>query len=480
MTPGEQIADLLRRHQYGEAANLAVQLARRAPGDAGIQALAARALYEIGELIPARSFLERSIGLGNQAAEVLHLKSRICMELGDPAGSLAAIEAILARDPLNAFYHCVHGQQRLKAGDLPGARASLLRALELNPREIAAFATLARLPGEPLAEHCRFVEFLLQSGQLTPDDEIRAHYALSLQYERMQEDARQFAHLAAMNGKKRRQVSFDAQRSRADTLRMIDHYPAGLLRQVPTDPVPPSPVIFVYGFPRSGTTLVEQVLAAHPDVTAAGETSAFMQALMAVARPDCGVDATAAFVDLGNPGVRERIRQGYQARVPQLATGLLVTDKSPENFMLAGLIPAVLPGSRLVHVRRHPVATCYSNYKQLYFGGAVPYAYSLEDLAARYGDYQLITRHWDAALPGRVHTIDYEQLVTAAEATARELLEFCGLPWSDDCLSPAARSGWVNTASSVQVREGINPRSVDRWRRHARYLAPLTDLLIDT
>ncbi|MBM4220896.1 MAG: hypothetical protein FJ170_02995 [Gammaproteobacteria bacterium] len=476
MSSGDQIIGLMQRQQYAEAATLAAELARQAPHDPGAQELAARALYELGELILARSFLERSFALGNQSAAALHLKSRICMELGDPAGSLAAIETILVREPQSAFYHGVYGQQQLKAGDLPGARASLLRSLALNPREIAAFATLSRLPGEPLAGHCAFVESLLESGQLTADDELRAHFALALQYERLQDETRQFAHLAAMNAKKRRQVSFDAARSRADTLRMIEHYPAQLLRQVAPDQPPASPVIFVYGFPRSGTTLVEQVLAAHPEVAAAGETSAFMQAVMAVAGPNCGVDATAAFVDLADPGVRDRIRQGYQARVPQLTTGLRVTDKSPENFMLAGLIPAVLPGARLVHVRRNPVATCYSNYQQLYFGGAVPYAYSLEEGVSRYGDYRLVSAHWEAALPGKVHAVDYEQLVAAPERTARALLEFCGLPFHPDCLAPAANRGAVNTASSVQVRQGIHGKSVNRWRRHAAHLGPLLTL----
>jgi tetratricopeptide (TPR) repeat protein len=470
---------LLQQRQGAAAATVATQLAGQAPDDAAAQLLAARALYELGELMPARTFLERSFALGNDAADALHLKSRICMELGDAAASLAAIEAILKRQPRSSFYHCVYGQQRLKAGDLAGARESLQTALAINPREIAAFATLSRLPGDPAPDQCRFVEFLLSSGQLTPDDEIRAHYALALQYERLGEDARQFAHLAAMNTKKRRQVSFDAARSRADTLRMIDHYPAELLRQLPPAAGAAARLIFVYGFPRSGTTLAEQVLAAHPGVVAAGETSAFMQSLMAVAGHDCGVDATAAFVDLREPRVRERIRQGYLARVPQLAAGRWVTDKSPENFMLAGLIPAIFPEAKLVHVRRHPVATCYSCYKQVFFGAAIPYSYSMADLVSRYGDYRLISRHWEAALPGRINTLEYEQLVGAPEETARALLAACGLPWDDACLTPAANRGAVNTASSVQVRQGIGTGSVDRWRRYAPYLQPLLALEAD-
>jgi len=466
----------MQQRQYGAAASIAAQLADQAPDDPAAQVLAARSLYDIGELVPARFYLERSFALGNEAPESLHLKSRICMELGDPDGSLRAIERILEKQPGSSFYHCVYGQQRLKAGDLAGARESLERALHLNPREIPAFATLSRLPGSPMPDHCRFVESLLQSAQLTPDDEIRAHYALALQYERTGDDARQFLHLGAMNAKKKRQVAFDAQRSRADTVRMIEHYSADHLRQAQPEPGGLPHLIFVYGFPRSGTTLVEQVLSGHPDVIAAGETSAFMQAAMAVAGPASSADASAAFVDIRQPGVREQIRRGYLARVPQLASGKRVTDKSPENFMLAGLIPAVFPSAKLVNVQRHPVATCYSCYKQTFFGAAVPYSYSLEDLASRYTDYQLITRHWETVLPGRVHTLQYERLVEAPEETVRALLEFCDLPWSEGCLRTSENRRAVSTASSVQARQGINADSVDRWRRYEQYLEPLLHL----
>lgn len=473
------VHEFTRLRRYHDAVRVATELADQAVDDPAAQALAAWSLYEIGELTAARSYTERSLALGNRDPEVFHLKSRICMELGDPEGALRAIETVLERQPESSRFHCIYGQHLLKAGNISGARESLARALQINPREIAAFATLSRLPGGGMAEHCSFVEFLLDSGQLTPDDQVRAHFALALQYERSGDDTRQFRHLRAMNDKKRATVTFDARRSRQDTLRMIDHYSADLLRQAAPQTSTSPGLIFVYGFPRSGTTLVEQILSGHPDVVAAGETSAFMQAAMAVAGSASGTDATAAFIDVRRPEVLERIRQGYMARVPQLAAGRHITDKSPENFMFAGLIQAVFPSARLINVKRHPVATCYSCYKQTFFGGAIPYSYSLEDLVSRYTDYELISSHWDTALPGRVHTIEYERLVAAPEPEIRELLARCGLPWADSCLRITDNPRPVSTASSAQVRQGIHADSVDSWRRYEKHLQPLMQLIRD-
>lgn len=471
------VNDLIRMHRHHEAIAVATQFASQATDDPVSHELAAWSLYGIGELTPAEAYIDRSLALGNPDPEALHLKSRIRMELGDPGEALRAIETVLQRDPLNARFQCIYGQHLLKAGDIMRARDALTRALEINPREIAAFATLSRLPGSTNPEQCRIVEFLLQSNQVTPDEQIRAHYALALQYERSRDEAAQFRHLRAMNDKKRATVHFDAQRSRQDTLRMIAHYSPDVLGQVPLQEGPASNIIFVYGFPRSGTTLVEQILSGHPDVVAAGETSAFMQAAMAVAGPAIGQDAMAAFIDLRQPGALERIRQGYVARVPQLATGRRIADKSPENFMYAGLIAAAFPSAVLINVRRHPVATCFSCYKQIFFGDAIPYAYSMEDLVSRYTDYDLISQHWDAVLPGRVHTVEYEKLVTSPELEIARLLEHCGLPWADACLRTSENRRPVSTASSAQVRQGIHTDAIGSWRRYEKHLQPLMRLV---
>ncbi|MBL8201326.1 MAG: sulfotransferase [Chromatiales bacterium] len=471
------VNDLLQRRMHHPAVAVATEFAGQAIDDPVAQALAAWALYGIGELTASRSYIERSLALGNADPEALHLKSRICMELGDKDEALRAIEAVLQRHPDSSHYRCIHGQHLLKAGDISGARESLTRALELNPREIPAFATLSRLPGSAMPEHCRFVEFLLHSGQLKGDDEVRAHYALALQYEQAGDDAAQFRHLRAMNRKKRAMVAFDARRSREGTLRMIEHYSASYLGQVETQKAAAPGPIFVYGFPRSGTTLVEQILSGHPEVIAAGETSAFMQSAMAVAGPASNTDAMAAFIDIRRPEALAQLRQGYIARIPQLAAGSRITDKSPENFMYAGLIKAAFPTANLINVRRHPVATCYSCYKQIFFAGAIPYSYDLEDLVSRYTDYALISAHWDAVMPGVVHTVEYERLVSAPEDAIREILDHCGLPWAESCLRIGDNPRPVSTASSAQVRQGIRADSIDHWRRYEKYLQPLMRLI---
>jgi hypothetical protein len=147
------------------------------------------------------------------------------------------------------------------------------------------------------------------------------------------------------------------------------------------------------------------------------------------------------------------------------------TDKLPLNFLNLGFVAAALPGARIVHLVREPMDACFSNLKEL-FAEAYPYSYRLDELGAHYARYRRLMSHWHGALPGRIHDVSYEALVTSPEAVARGVFEFCGLPW-DACSLDLARGGTVSTASTVQVREGIHARRVGGWQPYARGLEPL-------
>ena len=176
-------------------------------------------------------------------------------------------------------------------------------------------------------------------------------------------------------------------------------------------------------------------------------------------------------------GIPSELARQYLERIGESAHGApRITDKMPANFLYLGLIHAVFPRARIIHMRRHPLDTCLSVYFQNFFNVS-PYANDLNDLAHYYGQYLRIMQHWRATLPGdALLEVSYEDLVRDTESWARRMVDFVGLPWDPSCLEFHRTERAVITASKWQVRQKINTGSVGRWRKYARYLAPLQPL----
>lgn len=223
--------------------------------------------------------------------------------------------------------------------------------------------------------------------------------------------------------------------------------------------------------PRSGTTLIEQILSSHPEVTGAGELSALRLA----------VDASQAFpakATAMDAGTATRIGQDYLARVAPLAKGKQrLVDKMPGNFIYAGLIPLILPGARIIHARRNPVDTCLSCYTKL-FSGDQRFAYNLTELGQFYKLYEMLMAHWRRILPpDRFLEVDYEAVIDGLEDEARRMISFLGLPWDEACLNFSANQRVVRTASVSQVRRKLYTSSKGRWKQYEPWLSPLLEAL---
>jgi hypothetical protein len=239
--------------------------------------------------------------------------------------------------------------------------------------------------------------------------------------------------------------------------------------------VPGEAPIFVIGMPRTGTTLVERILSSHPDVSSAGELEDLalcVKRATGTRSPrvfDVETAERSAAIDHAAVGRRylERTRR-YRERTRRFV------DKMPLNFFYVGLIHLALPEAKIVCLRRDPMDTCLSNFRQL-FGlnfSYYDYAYDLADIAEYYLLFDRLIRHWRQALPGKLLELEYEQLVTAQERQTRRLLEFCGLPWDARCLRFEANEAAVATASAVQVRQTLHTDAIGRWRRYGDLLEP--------
>ena len=235
--------------------------------------------------------------------------------------------------------------------------------------------------------------------------------------------------------------------------------------------------VFIVGMPRSGTTLVERILASHPAVHGGGELDEIMRLADGLPRrlssthryPECAAEIDGA--------MWRELGESYVAALRALAPDAArVTDKMPLNHRHLGLIHAMLPAARIIHCRRDPMDTCFSCYKTLFTSGQ-PFAYDLTELGLYYRLYERMMGHWRAVLPGRICELRYEDVVADLEGAARRLVAHCGLDWDDRCLDFDKTERPVLTASAAQVRRPIYSSSVERWRLFERHLGALQHAL---
>ena len=228
--------------------------------------------------------------------------------------------------------------------------------------------------------------------------------------------------------------------------------------------------IFIVGMPRSGTTLVEQIIACHSSVTGAGELSFVSDFGRPIAR---GLSECTACELLG-------FRQKYIKSVEKVSGGkLIVTDKMPQNFLYLGLISAAFPEAKIVHVKRHPAATCWANYKNFFATIDLGYSNDLDDICSYYYLYKELMEFWSKAFGKRIYNLDYELLTENQVNETRRLINYLDLEWEDACLKPQDNARAVHTSSSSQVRKSVYQGSSDKWKSFKPFLNNIFDDLQD-
>ncbi len=237
--------------------------------------------------------------------------------------------------------------------------------------------------------------------------------------------------------------------------------------------------IFILGMPRTGTTLVERILASHSDVFAAGELNNFAMQLttMMHARNVEKKMSRDEMVALSAGLDFEKLGTAYlQSTRPFTGHTARFVDKMPLNYLYVGLIHLALPNAKIINLHRDPMDTCYAVYKQL-FVDAYPFSYELEELANYYVAYHQLMEHWNAVLPGVIHTVNYEDVVKDLEKESRQLLDYCELEWQAQCLKFHENKEASTTASTAQIRRPVYQSSIGNWRKYESQLQPMVDVL---
>jgi tetratricopeptide (TPR) repeat protein len=467
------VVDLDRLDEGARLIDCALALA---PGNVEALICLARLRLEERRVGEAQAACRQALALRPEDAEGLSTLGLIESEKGDLDGALALFQRAIAARPELAEPHNNAGNILLAQGRLAEGRAAHLRAVELDPRQAAFHFNLVEGSEITRADdpHLAQMEALARDiDALAAPAAMRLNFALAKAYDDLGRRDEAFERLLQGNRLERGRIAYDEAASLGLFDRVAAAFPAARMAG-PVGGDPSQLPVFVIGMPRSGTTLVEQILASHPMVHGAGE----LRDLGDIVQGWGGKDGAAPVfpesmarltqTELGLIGARYLRRLRTHSK-----SARRITDKMPANYFFAGLISLALPGARIVHVVRDPIDTCLSCFSKL-FAEEQKHTYDLAELGRYYRKYAALMAHWRAVLPpGRMLEVRYEDIVGDLEASARRLVDHCALKWDPRCLAFHQTVRTVRTASAHQVRRPLYATSRGRWRAYGARLAPL-------
>jgi len=440
----------------------------------------ANVLQKLGRLKEAIVEYERALADRPDYPQIHYNLANGLHALGRFDEAIARYQMLLTIKPDHAEAHNNMGLTLLALGRLEEAGRAFERAVEIAPRKVDSLRNLAGsrpfTAGDPRLPALEALQNDEES--LTDDEQAMLHFALGKAYGDLHQHERSFHHLLKANSLKRRHVAYDE----AATLRLLEGIQTVFTRDLMLEKRgagDPSPVpVFVVGMPRSGTTLIEQILASHSGIVAAGELDDFSKLTSALrARNNDQI----VFPDVVSAMAGEEFHElgfRYLSSIRAIApTAQRIVDKMPSNFSRIGLINLALPNARIIHVHRDPLDTCLSCFSILFMGDQ-PFSYDLAELGHFYHAYQLLMEHWRSVLPeGVMIDVQYEDVVDDLERQARRIIAHCDLDWEDSCIAFHETERPVQTASARQVRQPIYRSSVGRWQPYADLLQPLLSAL---
>ncbi|MDO8294835.1 MAG: sulfotransferase [Caulobacter sp.] len=451
-----------------------------APADAAFGAGLARCLLGLNREGPALAAAERALALGSADAQVFDTLGVVFSRTGRQDLAATGFRAAHRLAPTQPGYLLNLGWAEQYLGDFAAAEAAWRRCIALDPDNDRAISALVQMVPQTADDHFTGqLRRLFAQAAGDADRQLRIGHALAKTLEDQGDAIGAFDWLvrakAAKAGAASGLAAWQAElfaAARATAPRPIT---------TPASPVQNAPV-FIFGLPRSGTTLVERIITSHPAVVSAGEP----MDLAIIARRLAGAP-TRELIDgptlrAATGGDMARLGADYVAAIrARHGNAERFTDKTPLNFLYAGLIHAALPNARMVCLRRHPIDSCLAIFRQLFATGFAYYdwVYSLEATARFYLAFEDLVAHWRATLPAdRFREVAYEDVVADQAGQARALLAWLDLPWDDAALAPHENAAPVATASAAQVRRPVYASSVGRWKRYGDRLKPLTDILV--
>ncbi len=398
--------------------------------------------------------------------------------LGRLDEALSCYQKSLEIKPDDVRVHNLIGDTYQQLGFMQKADNSYKRALAIDPVYTAALQNLARL--QTHTEHDEIIQSMEQvfSDPNTSElGKMNLAFGLGKSFEDLQRYDKAFAYIEFGNTSRRKEIQFSIDQVKQQFENLKKLFVPDFFEQLQGAGSPDPSPIFVLGMPRSGTTLVEQILASHPDIYGAGELGYLADTI----ETNFGeIDDIKTMDTIRESGPDTFLWSGedYIKSIRKLSqSSKLITDKMPGNFQHIGMIKLMIPNAKIIHCCRDPKDTCLSIFKTQFVEGGLDYAYDQQELGRYYNLYQNLMAHWSTVLPDFIFHIQYENLIADQENESRALIDFCGLDWNEDCLEFHKTDRAVQTASVAQVRKPIYNGSVQLWKRYEKQLAPLLQAL---
>lgn len=508
-------ARALAENRLNDAEHLLRPHLERHPSDAAATRMLAEIAARVGDLDSAEQLLRHALSLAPAYSAARLRLARTLLLRNRPAESLKILDTILTSDPHHraatgsraaalgsigeydeaiAIYERLLEQQPDEAGiwmsyghllntvgRTDESIAAYRRATAINPGYGEAWWSIANLKTVRLdeADIVRMTQ-ALEQPELDEVKRLHLHFALGKAHEDARRYEPSFANYAEGNRLRRETSGYDADAHAELVRRCRSVYSSELFKRQAEAGSPSPDPIFILGMPRSGSTLIEQILSSHSQIEGTSELP-YLPSVVQRLGAEAAAQGGPVYPDLIGVLNAETLRalgEEYRdsARVHRKTRKPHFIDKLPNNWINAGLIHLILPNARIIDARRHPLDCCFSNFKQNYARGQ-GFSYGLEDLGRYYRGYVEFMAHIDEVLPGRVHRLIHEQLVDDTEAEVRRVLSYLGLPFEDSCLRFYENDRAVRTPSAEQVRRPINREGVERWKAYEPWLGPLKEAL---
>ena len=427
-------------------------------------------LQEMGKLEEAMDSYEYAISLESNNFEAYNNLGVTFHDLDKLQEAEKSFRQAIIIKPDYAESHNNLGNLLKDLGQLEQAESSFKEAIKFNPYNTSAYRHIALINRIDLQDDVYLkMKSLYNNKSISGDQLCHINFGLGKIYGDAELFEKSFKHYEEGNLLRKKILNYDFHQDTNLFKKLKISYP--ILEQNSLNFDNHSSIltpIFILGMPRSGTTLVEQIISSHSKVKGAGELRHLSNLGSEIASGLCEVNKASLI----------NFRNRYLAKLQDVSEGkMIVTDKMPHNFLYIGLISAVFPDAKIIHVRRNPSALCWGNYKQYFNSKNLGYCYGIEDIINYYGLYKNLMEFWKKNLNQRIYNIDYDLLTIKQEDETRKMLDYIGLNWEDACMSPEQNTRSVATASSIQVRKKVYKGSSEKWKLYKPYLAGAFDCL---
>ena len=475
------LADIgMKINRYEDARNLLERALELAPDYRLARQNYAVVLLRRQELVAAHEQINLLLDEDPNNARYLILKGSILVRMGNHRAAIAIFENVLRDNPRQASAQLSYGHALKTVGRLDEAICAYQQAIEISPNIGEAYWSLANLKTFSFSDtDITAMRAAITSEGGDSDDQSHLAFALAKALEDREQYNESFEYYQRGNSIRQIEHRYDPKKNMYNAVRQVHTCTAEFFAAREGQGCPSRDPIFIVGLPRAGSTLLEQILASHSAVEGTAELPDIIAMSRQLGRRKRDNPATKYPEILAEltPQKLHDLGESYIATTRVQRNGLpFFIDKMPNNFLHIGLIHLILPNAKIIDARRHPMAGCFSAYKQLFAQGQT-FTYNLTDVGHYYRNYVKVMDHWDEVLPGRILRVQYENMVAQPEAQIRRLLDYCELSFEEQCLRFYETERAVRTPSAEQVRQPIYTGGLEQWRFFESHLGPLKHAL---